>query len=89
MCPPHSCAHQGPGGVQVLKSLKTVSHVVSRLEESLQSALVLGSVSSAPNGGGGEDGLIDQLPVEVLGARLFLKSTTIVTVFKMLSSKLF
>lgn len=55
-CPPH-----GPGLVQVLKRWKNVvDHTLSREDDVLQSAFVLGSGYSIPDGdGGGEDKLID------------------------------
>jgi len=132
--------------MQVLERWKIAAdHLFSRANDTLQSALVLGSGSSVPDGeGGGEDGLNDgcvevhrhclwqvellylpqevhpllglfgdgadvQLPLEVLsdgdaqetkglashrvmgegGAGLFKKPTTISTVLRALSSKLF
>lgn len=61
VCRNISCMSQGPGGVQVLESWKiAASHLLSRANDTLRSALVLGSDSSVPHGdGGGEDGLDD------------------------------
>ena len=54
---PHSL--QGPRGVQVLEGWQIAAdHLLSSADDTLQSALVLGSGSSVPDcDGGGEDGL--------------------------------
>ena len=52
---------QGPRGVQVLEGRQIAAdHLLNSADDTLQSALVLGSGSSVPDGdGGGEDGLND------------------------------
>jgi len=59
--PQSYCSPQGPGGVQVLERWQIAAdHLLSRANYTLQSALVLGSGSSLPDGdGGGGDGLND------------------------------
>jgi len=56
-----TCSPQGPGGMQVLERWQIAAyHLLSRANETLQYALVLGSGSSVTDGdGGGEDGLHD------------------------------
>jgi len=56
-----TCSPQGPGGVQVLERWQIAAdHLLSRANDTLQSALVLGSGSSASDGDrGGVDGLND------------------------------
>ena len=50
---------QGPRGVHVLKGSQQIAadHLLSSAEDALQSALVLDSGSSVPDGNGGGDGL--------------------------------
>ena len=51
-----TCPPQGPGGEQVLERWQIApNHLLSRTNYTLQSAFVLGSGSSLPDGGG-EDG---------------------------------
>ena len=64
-----TCTPQSPGAVQVLKGWKVAAS--RHLSRALQSALVLSSGSSIPDGdGGGEDGL-DDGSVEVHHHRLW------------------
>ena len=55
------CLPQNPRGVQVLESRQIAAdQLLSSADDTLQSALILGSGSSIPDGdGGGEDGLND------------------------------
>ena len=56
----HFCVDQDLRGVQVLEGRQQIAadHLLSSAEDALQSALVLGSGSSVPDGdGGGRDGL--------------------------------
>ena len=51
---------QSPRGVQVLEGRQiAANHLLSSADDTLQPALVLGTVSSVPDGDGGEDGLND------------------------------
>ena len=61
-----TCPPQGPRGEQVLKRWKiAANHLLGRTDDTLQSAFVIGSGSSIPDGdAGGEDGL-DDAGVEV------------------------
>ena len=53
-----ACMPQGPGGVQILET--AANHLLSRVNDKLQSGLVPGRGSSVRDGdGGGEDGLDD------------------------------
>lgn len=53
-------SHNLPGAVEILGRLTAASHLLSRGNEKLHSALDLGSGSSVPHGdGGGEDRLND------------------------------
>jgi len=54
-----TCSPQGPGGVQVLERLQIAAdHLLSRGNDTMESALVLGSGSRVPDcDGGGEDGV--------------------------------
>ena len=54
-----ACTPQGPGGVQILETWEVATnHLLSRVNDTLQSGLVPGCGSSGPDGdGGGEDGL--------------------------------
>ena len=56
-----SCLPQCPRGVQVLQGQQiAANHLFGTADDTLQSALVLGSCSSVPDGDGiGEDGLSD------------------------------
>ena len=56
-----ACTPQGPGEVQILETWKVAAkHLLSRVNDALQSDLVPGRGSSVPDGdGGGEDGLDD------------------------------
>src|SRR4029434_7943687 len=56
-----TCTPQGPGCIQVLERFQiAANHLFSRKNDTLQSAFVLGSGTSVPDGdGGGEDGLND------------------------------
>ena len=56
-----TCRPQSPGAVQVLKEWKVAANLLlSRAYETMQSAPILSSGSSAPGSdGGGEDGLDD------------------------------
>jgi len=67
-----TCSPQGLEGVQVLERWQiAANHLLSKANDMLQSALVLGSGSSIPDGdGGGEDGLNDD-GVEVHHHRLW------------------
>lgn len=92
---------QSPGGMQVLEGRQIAAdHLLCRANDRLQSALVVGSGGSVPDGdGGGEDGL----PFEVRGScctedptvlteqssamiRFEGESTTVFTVFRAPSS---
>ena len=55
------CSPQGPRGVQVLEGRQIAAdHLLSCADDTLQSALVLGSGKIVPDGDrGGEDGLND------------------------------
>ena len=56
-----SCTPHSPGGVQVMQGWEVASdHLLCRVDDALQSALVLGSGCSVPDSdGGGEYGLTD------------------------------
>ena len=48
------CPPQGPGGMQVLEGQQiAANHLLSRANDILQTALVLGSGSSVPDGDAG------------------------------------
>ena len=58
-----ACTPQGPGGLQILETWEVAAnHLLSRVNDTLQSDLVPGRSSSVLDGdGGGEDGLDDGL----------------------------
>src|SRR4029434_2086040 len=60
------CMPQGPGCIQILERWQiAANHLLRRTDDMLQSAFVIGSGSSVPDGdGGGEDGF-DDAGVEV------------------------